>query len=161
MRIILTSPSRDSQPLTTSPSILQQTIEGSGTWLTEQGDFEAWLKSLLFQALEAKPSLTSMLPNTSRPGNVRLLGQDRHFILDLLWRVLARIGLVFIVLDGFDELDETSRNGPRGQQGVSAHRRCRGRPQLRSSPRAWPYRRGWLKIHSCRDSRIGDAGTPG
>jgi hypothetical protein len=67
----------------------------------------AVLKSLLFQALEAHPSLQSLLPDASQPDHTKLT-RDHHFLKDLLCKILTSIGPAFIVLDGLDEIEEVS-----------------------------------------------------
>ena len=63
------------------------------------------LKSLLFQALEAVPSLQPILPDSSNPNHAKL-ATDYTFVKDLFCTVLTSIGPTFIVLDGLDEIEE-------------------------------------------------------
>ncbi|KAI1416816.1 hypothetical protein F5Y13DRAFT_204160 [Hypoxylon sp. FL1857] len=63
--------------------------------------------SLLFQLLQGDPTFRATLHDSSQ-SNYRRLKNDSDFVLDFLCKILTGSGPSFIVLDGLDELDESS-----------------------------------------------------
>ncbi|KAK3983781.1 hypothetical protein QBC44DRAFT_45029 [Cladorrhinum sp. PSN332] len=74
----------------------------------ELGETIHVLRSFLFQALQEDPSLRPILLN-SDVSDRRTPSKEVHFIKDLVCTVFRSLGPLFIVLDGLDEIEESSR----------------------------------------------------
>ncbi|KAI2624405.1 hypothetical protein GGR54DRAFT_629674 [Hypoxylon sp. NC1633] len=73
----------------------------------QAGDTTKVFHSFLFQALEDDSTLRSILFEASQSDS-RKLKNDSDFVMSLLCKVLQGLGPTYVVLDGLDELDETS-----------------------------------------------------
>ncbi|KAI0840677.1 hypothetical protein F5Y06DRAFT_293941 [Hypoxylon sp. FL0890] len=71
------------------------------------GDTVKVFHSFLFQLLEGDPTFRPILHDSSQ-SNYRRLKNDSDFVFDFLCRILNSLGPSFIILDGLDELDESS-----------------------------------------------------
>ncbi|KAK3898167.1 hypothetical protein C8A05DRAFT_38248 [Staphylotrichum tortipilum] len=83
------------------------------------------LLSLLFQAVEADPSLKSMIPDPSWPDHATLLDRDYAFLRDSLCSVLLSMKPAFIVLDGLDEVGEAGWREVLGAV-MEVKKKCKG-----------------------------------